>query len=163
MPENLKGYMKGDTLERFTVGQTETQYELLAKGIGLYNGKKAFNTQSWPTLLSSQVHAPSNAKVEELNKGNRCHSCEYSIKIRHDAGLGYRTYIWQGAPDVDSNGDGQISEDETGWCFAYGEKEWVNPEFTVPDPSDSSKRINASFADYLNRAKFISKYQEQCN
>ena len=54
-------------------------------------------------------------------------------------GLPYRTYIWEGAAGEDLNGDGEIKNvpadpntvpptqelKEEGWCFAYGEEEWV--------------------------------------
>ena len=59
--------------------------------------------------------------------------------------LPYRTYIWQGKAGKDLNGDGDIKNvaanptaipptpeyKEEGWCFAYGEEEWVDgKEFT---------------------------------
>ena len=54
--------------------------------------------------------------------------------------LPYCTYIWQGKAGKDLNGDGDIKNvaanptaipptpeyKEEGWCFAYGEKEWVD-------------------------------------
>ncbi len=75
-----------------------------------------------------------------VSEGKSCVSCEYSINVRNvKYGLPYRTYIWEGAKGKDLNGDGTINNEpanpsavpptpeykEEGWCFAYGEKEWL--------------------------------------
>lgn len=72
-------------------------------------------------------------------------------------GLPYRTYIWEGAAGEDLNGDGEIKNvpadpntvqptqelKEEGWCFAYGEEEWV---------------AGMKFSDALKAAKLEDKY-----
>jgi hypothetical protein len=36
-------------------GNSETEYEVFAKAVGLYNGKDALSSTSWPLLLKTQV------------------------------------------------------------------------------------------------------------
>lgn len=70
---------------------------------------------------------------EVKNTSSYCHACRYSIEVRnggsavHGLGLTHRIYIWKGdkypatlptgLPHPKANQD---------WCFAYGEKEWVD-------------------------------------
>ena len=88
-------------------------------------------------------------------------------------GLPYRTYIWEGAAGEDLNGDGEIKNvpadpntvpptqelKEEGWCFAYGEKEWVDGKefedvaYAANDKDDRGRpklfsgRVNCSTGD----------------
>jgi len=50
----------------------------------------------------------------------------YSIKIKNKIfGLPYRSYIWEGAAEVPENPATPELEYKAGWCFAYGEEEWL--------------------------------------
>ena len=66
--------------------------------------------------------------------------------------LPYRTYIWQGKAGKDLNGDGDIKNvavnptaipptseyKEEGWCFAYGEEEWLAGKLFAKVRQDAS-------------------------
>ena len=111
-------------------------YEVLIKALGAYNqGSGTFNTdKSWSELL---ITPASNLKATVVT------AMEYGYDILHGASRGIklpaRVYIWEGAAGKDLNGDGEIKNvaadptavpptpeyKEEGWCFAYGEKEWV--------------------------------------
>ena len=95
--------------------------------------------------------------------------------------LPYCTYIWQGKAGKDLNGDGDIKNvaanptaipptpeyKEEGWCFAYGEKEWVNPfnvsSTSVVDGVPVTIRKGATFDDYFDEAKDDENLQISCN
>jgi hypothetical protein len=127
MPSDLKGHIKSGAVEAIVTNSNEGNYELLAKGIGLYNGAAGkFTTTSWPALLKDQIVPPGGTVVAELNTEDRCHSCKYSIEIRHTAGLGYRAYVWKGGEAIpDDPATTDIDESQPAWCFKYGEKEWL--------------------------------------
>lgn len=129
----LRGYRhESGAIKPITATDDEDIYELLAKGIGAYNGGAGFievgagKKHSWPELLATTK----DTKKAKNNNG-LCFSCGYTIKIRNENyGLPYRTYIWKGEGyDVDLKlSDGITPDPNAGkeWCFAYGEKEWVD-------------------------------------
>lgn len=89
-------------------------------------------------------------------------------------GLPYRTYIWEGAAGEDLNGDGEIKNvpadpntvpptqelKEEGWCFAYGEEEWVSP-MNIKDPGVPIRK--ATFEDYKKKAKRNNDLKVSCS
>ncbi|MGR6871830.1 hypothetical protein ACU6U9_05870 [Pseudomonas sp. HK3] len=112
-------------------------YEILIKALGAYNqGSGTFNTKkSWSELIITPASDLKSAVVTAM---------EYGYDILHGKNRGIelpdRVYIWEGAKGKDLNGDGEIKNvpadpntvpptqelKEEGWCFTYGEKEWVD-------------------------------------
>lgn len=107
------------------LGTDEDNYEKLAKAIFYYNSPHEWisgtTRHSWPYLLKYKFYDANSAKNN--TDTNVCHSCKYSIKVRRNffGEAHLRTYIWKGgtyqAPDPKAGQE---------WCFAYGEKEWVD-------------------------------------
>jgi hypothetical protein len=123
----------------------DDEYEVFAKAVAGYNGSLGFwDNGTWAYLLSKTkkpTQAEKNKGTFVNSEGKSCVSCEYSINVRNvKYGLPYRTYVWEGAKGKDLNGDGTINNEpanpsavpptpeykEEGWCFAYGEKEWMD-------------------------------------
>jgi len=148
---DLIGYKQnGATLKLYTSEtKKDDTYEILSKAIGVYNGASTkFGEHSWPYLIKTNhlppiEDDPTTKDINETitNAGNICFSCGYTLKIKNQRfGLPYREYIWAGKRGVDLDGDGIVgdnpatTEDESPelsapvWCFAYGEKEWVEGE-----------------------------------
>ena len=84
--------------------------------------------------------------------------------------LPYCTYIWQGKAGKDLNGDGDIKNvaanptaipptpeyKEEGWCFAYGEKEWMDPEV------HPLTKVKLNWQGYKDLATVISTRRISC-
>jgi hypothetical protein len=122
------GYRHGSgTINPVSVTSIEDEYEGLAKAIAAYNaGPSYIADRPWAGFLKYRKSG------EVKNTSSYCHACRYSIEVRnggsavHGLGLTHRTYIWKGdkypatlpsgLPHPKANQD---------WCFAYGEKEWV--------------------------------------
>jgi len=124
--------------------------------------------ESWVDLLVTQNNRNSAQGKAML----------YAMSIMHDANklnLPYRRYVFEGGMGVDVNSDGTIMDvpatpqDETviettvPWCFAYGERDWVNPAFNVPNPINLTNRLPARFSDYRDRADNNDAYKVNCN
>jgi hypothetical protein len=125
---DLMGYRHGSgTINPVSVTSIEDEYEGLAKAIAAYNaGPSYIADRPWAGFLKYRKSG------EVKNTSSYCHACRYSIEVRnggsavHGLGLTHRTYIWKGdkypatlpsgLPHPKANQD---------WCFAYGEKEWV--------------------------------------
>ncbi|MEY8199049.1 MAG: hypothetical protein RPS47_07405, partial [Colwellia sp.] len=115
---------------------SDDTYEVLIKALGAYNqGSGTFNTdKSWSELLITPASSLKPAVVTAM---------EYGYDILHGKSRGIelpdRVYIWEGEAPKDKNGDGEtknieadptatppvLESNEEGWCFAYGEEEWV--------------------------------------
>jgi len=121
------------------LGTQDDAYEKLAKAIYFYNSGTWVTQYSWPYMLKYFSYKKDSIKNEIVNDETICHSCRYSIEVREKVfGENLRTYIWAGERGVDLDGDGILgdnpatTEDESPeltapvWCFAYGEKEWVD-------------------------------------
>ena len=128
----LVGYLKADGTVKKITEFKEDNYELLAKGIGIYNGvPKWFRNNTWPFILKYFKHGGS--KGENLIATYGCASCEYSIEIRNGRGaessfgMNYRTYLWKGEkyPLILPTGAAHPKAGQD-WCLGYGEKEWIN-------------------------------------
>jgi|GEM_PF-4331267 len=182
----LRGYKHPDqdTVTTVLLTGQEDDYEGLAKAIGIYNSngtaeRPIFTNRSWAGRLRYMEYQTSSKE----NTATVCHSCKYSLKVRNKAGTfqnHLRQYVWQGADSGgsrDVNGDGTIADvpatgaspaiQETNlpgvpWCFGYGEEEWLNPEFQVPDPTNPTERIGARYQDYLDRADNNDEHKIAC-
>lgn len=90
----------------------------------------------------------------ELNSNRR-----YAMDIRERFGLEGRTYIWRGG--VYPAGHEQAGQE---WCFAYGEREWMTPEFEVLvfDAEGNPQLQPAGFQNYQERADGNEVYREGC-
>jgi hypothetical protein len=162
----------------------DDRYEQLVKALGAYNqGWSLFNSEtSWSELITD----PKTITPDTETEANRRKAMLYGLDIlknthkvngvssNHGIGLPLRTYIWEGKADQDLNGDGKIEYvvakpnavpptpeyKEKGWCFAYGEEEWMSP-FEVKDRSGKTKK--ATFRDYKTRAKSnLASYSIAC-
>ena len=135
----IKYYHTAGTLK--DIATKDDEYEVFAKAVAAYNGGNGFwNSATWAGILK-QTRKPKSGDAFANAPNGTCFSCEYSIKVRNQKyGLPYRTYIWEGKKGTDLNGDGEIKNvaanptavppipelKEEGWCFAYGEEEWVD-------------------------------------
>lgn len=115
--------VKGNTA---TLGTADDNYEKLAKAVFYYNSPhKWIRSLSWPYIMKYLTYKKDSDRNEKLpsntNRGT-CHSCRYSIQVREKVFAELRTYIWAGEryPVGDPNA-GQPK-----WCFAFGEKEWID-------------------------------------
>ena len=107
-------------------------------------------------------------------KPGACKACNYTIHVRNEKfKLPYCTYIWQGKAGKDLNGDGDIKNvaanptaitptpeyKEEGWCFAYGEEEWVAGGTIMGDDGKIRAKV---FSDYRDIAEFDEDQQVAC-
>jgi len=165
---DLVGYLKADGTVHKITALKEDDYEVLAKGIGIYNGATSwFRNNSWPMILKYFKHGTDKGKNIKATKG--CASCEYTIEIRNGRGtnrsfgMKYRTYVWEGGKtlqDTNGNGNQDAGEVKVPWCFAYGEKEWIDPY--VITSRDGSK-TKALFTNYKERAENIISNRISCS
>lgn len=126
----LKGYINNadGTVVTKALTEKEDDYEALAKAIGIYNGNtNIFTSKSWPWVLRYLQYVPDSKE----NTGLICHSCRYSIDARNKPNVlenNLRRYVWYGGKYPLTLPDGTTPHPNAGqdWCFAYGEKEWVD-------------------------------------
>jgi len=64
-------------------------------------------------------------------------------------------------PRTEAVGDA-INEAEVPWCFDYGEEDWLNPNFSLPDPLDPEESSPATFLNYLSRAVSQPAFRNNC-
>jgi hypothetical protein len=121
---SLRGYLRADsTVNAFgltAATRIDDAYERLMRALAGYNGQTGIN-RPWAIMLAGSV--PSKATR------NR----NYAIDVMRRFGVPARTYIWRGGdyPNFTTDDEGQqISHPNAGeeWCFAYGEREWRNPD-----------------------------------
>jgi hypothetical protein len=164
----LKAYL-GKAVELWQNG-SGTKVKLMDWGVWV-------STKCSTIIVNRNISWPDLLRIKSW-----CAKCgmEYSIDIRNKRfGLPYRQYIWKGGknpvdmPILDSNYNPEKEMDGTpdkihpyagkDWCFAYGEREWRNPSFTVPNPSNPANRIPASFSYFRDRADNNAAFRTNCN
>ncbi|MFT7110457.1 MAG: hypothetical protein ACI843_002126 [Psychrobacter glaciei] len=145
----LRKMITGSQTEIVTGAHQDDALELLSKAIGAYNqGAGRFNgTDSWSEMLISlprSLYQESTATdvqkskivailyVMETLKNQSASKPDQNI-------LPYRTYIWEGAAEVPENPATPELEYKAGWCFKYGEEEWMAKKIfkTVKDAADN--------------------------
>jgi hypothetical protein len=145
----LRKMITGSQTEIVTGAHQDDALELLSKAIGAYNqGAGRFNgTDSWSEMLISlprSLYQESTATdvqkskivailyVMETLKNQSASKSDQNI-------LPYRTYIWEGAAEVPENPATPELEYKAGWCFKYGEEEWMAKKIfkTVKDAADN--------------------------
>jgi hypothetical protein len=157
---------------------SDDDYEIFAKAVAGYNGSMGFwKEHTWAHILANtrkSTQYEKNAGKFSNKIDGACVSCAYSIDVRNvKYGLPYRTYIWEGEKAKDKNNDGEIknieanpnsvppvlASNEEGWCFAYGEKEWMAGG-TIK--GDDGKIRSIIFTDYKDIAELDDSKQVDC-
>ena len=146
----LKKMITGSVPETVATAHQDDALELLSKAIGGYNqGIATFNgTASWSEEL---IDNPLSSRTDDdatKAQQRKAKAIKYVFDTLKNQSstkpdqnvLPYRTYIWEGEAGEDLNGDGDIKNveadptatppvlesNEEGWCFAYGEEEWLD-------------------------------------
>jgi hypothetical protein len=145
----LRKMITGSKTEIVTGAHQDDALELLSKAIGAYNqGAGRFNgTDSWSEMLISLPRSLyQEATATDVQKSKIVAILYVMETLKNQSAsksdqniLPYRTYIWEGKAGKDLNNDGKIENvatkpdavppiqeyKEEGWCFKYGEEEWM--------------------------------------
>ncbi|MFT7109218.1 MAG: hypothetical protein ACI843_000877 [Psychrobacter glaciei] len=138
----IKRLKTGSVYDAVTGDYKDDTYDQLKKAIGAYNqGQGIFNkTTSWSELLLIENYSAGTGKEDKTVVT----AMKYAMGILQDSTRGIalpkRQYIWEGEAPKDKNNDGETKNKEAdptaippvlesieeGWCFEYGETEWVD-------------------------------------
>jgi hypothetical protein len=139
----------GSKTEIVTGPHQDDALELLSKAIGAYNqGAGRFNgTDSWSEMLISLPRSLyQEATATDVQKSKIVAILYVMETLKNQSAskpdqniLPYRTYIWEGAAEVPENPATPELEYKAGWCFKYGEEEWMAKKIfkTVKDAADN--------------------------
>ena len=104
---------------------SEDNYDVLSKAVMGYNSGETYaDNYSWSKFIKYKEYQANSNR----NTGKICHSCRYSIEVRETIFKdNLRTFIWAGERQPATLTDGSVNPQagEPVWCFAFGEKEWV--------------------------------------